>query len=294
MLRFEDQNAVVTEVGASLRSYEVDGEAVVAGYPEHEMANGGRGQVLAPWPNRLADGKFEFSGRSAAAALDEPALRNAIHGLVRWQRWTIVRSSESDAVLSCHPAPQPGYPFAIALELTYALSAAGLEVTAQASSLEDEVAVPFGIGFHPYLSAWGRPVDEVSLTLPATERLLLDERSMPSGREEVAGTGYDFRLARPIGDLHLDDCFTGLSGREAIVSSPDGERRTVLWAGEGFRYLMCYTGDTLADPSARRRAIAIEPMTCAPNALNNGLGLIEIPPGETWSGSWGLRSGGAA
>jgi aldose 1-epimerase len=292
-LRFGDQQAIVTEVGASLRSYEVSGTAVVAGYAEDEIAGGGRGQVLAPWPNRLADGQFEFAGRKATAALDEPQHDNAIHGLVRWLRWRIERGSESEVTLSCIPAPQPAYPFALALDVTYSLAESGLQVTSMASSLEDETGVPFGLGFHPYLSAWGRPVDEAVLAVPASERLLLDGRGLPTGSEQVAGTEYDFRSPRPIGGIHLDDCFTGLSGTEVVLSSAGGEQRTTLWVDEGFGYLMCYTGDTLADPAARRRAIAVEPMTCAPNALRNGLGLIELGPGETWSASWGLRSGAA-
>jgi aldose 1-epimerase len=293
-LRFGDQEATVTEVGASLRAYDLAGEAVVAGYPEDEIANGGRGQVLAPWPNRLADGQYEFAGRKGTAALDEPQHENAIHGLVRWLRWSIERASDSEVTLSCAPAPQPAYPFALALEVTYSLSEAGLRVTSTASSLEEEVGVPFGLGFHPYLSTWGRPVDEAVLELPASERLLLDERGLPAGSEPVNSTEYDYRSARPVGGLHLDDCFTGLSGTEVVLSSSGGERRTVLWVDEGFGYLMCYTGDTLADPGARRQAIAVEPMTCAPNALRNGLGLIELRPGQTWSASWGLRCGGAA
>lgn len=286
-LCFENQRAVVTEVGASLRIYEVDGEAVIDGYGEHELANAGRGQVLAPWPNRLEDGSYELSGRKGTAALDEPARGNAIHGLVRWLRWTVGSRTDEFVAFECDLAPQPAYPFGLGLEVSYTLSSDGLDVTVRARC-EDEVPVPFGIGFHPYLLAGGEHVDEAQLLLPAASRLVLDERGLPHGNVDVAGTGYDFRSAGWIGDLHLDDCFTDLEGREAVLTTPASGRETFLRVDEKFGYLMVYTGDTLPDTAARRRAVAIEPMSCTPNAFRNGLGLVMLQPGEEWIGGWTL------
>ena len=51
---------------------------------------------------------------------------------------------------------------------------------------------------------------------------------------------------------------------------------------------MCYTGDTLGELETRRRSIAIEPMTCPPNALRTGTGVIELEEGERWSRTWGI------
>jgi aldose 1-epimerase len=278
-LRLADQHAVVTEVGASLRLYDVAGQPVIAGYGEDKIASSGRGQVLAPWPNRLEDGSYELSGRKGTAALDEPPRRNAIHGLVRWQRFATVDRSEAAVTLSCDLVPQPGYPFALGLEIGYSLSEEGLSVTARATC-KDDVPVPFGIGFHPYLWAGGETVSSALLELPADERLLLDDRALPIGSEQVAGTPYDFRQARPIGDLQLDDCFTALTGQEAVVGTPVNGRETFVRVDHSFAYLMCYTGDG--------RAVAIEPMSCAPNAFRNGLGLVMLEPGAQWSGGWAL------
>ena len=60
-----------------------------------------------------------------------------------------------------------------------------------------------------------------------------------------------------------------------------------LWLDESYRYVMAFTGDTL-DPERRRRAIALEPMTCPPDALRSGTDLIRLAPGTTWTGRWGL------
>src|SRR3712207_8001232 len=47
----------------------------------------------------------------------------------------------------------------------------------------------------------------------------------------------------------------------------EGGRQVRLWWDEAHRWLMVFTGDTL-DPARRRRGLAVEPMTCAPNALD--------------------------
>src|SRR5579863_9320876 len=87
---------VVTEVGATLRSYTVAGAAVVDGFDESELCSDGRGQVLAPWPNRLGDGRYRFDEIEGAVPLNEPDRHNAIHGLVRWQAFRPAMRSASE------------------------------------------------------------------------------------------------------------------------------------------------------------------------------------------------------
>ena len=79
-----DQRVVVVGFGGGLRRYSVGDESVLDGYSVVAMCGSGRGQLLAPWPNRVQDGSYEFAGESYQLALDEPERRNAIHGLVRW------------------------------------------------------------------------------------------------------------------------------------------------------------------------------------------------------------------
>ena len=57
---------------------------------------------------------------------------------------------------------------------------------------------------------------------------------------------------------------------------------------KGFRYVMVYTGDTLEPAGRRRRGVAIEPMTCPPNAFRSGIDVIELEPGGSWRGRWGI------
>src|SRR5258708_139208 len=87
LLAAHAQDGVMVEVGGGLRLYGAGGLDVLDSYGEDEVCSGGRGQFLAPWPNRLGDGAFEWQGHGYQTALSEPSRHNAIHGLVRWANW---------------------------------------------------------------------------------------------------------------------------------------------------------------------------------------------------------------
>ncbi len=285
------QRAVVTEVGATLRSYSVGDRPVLDGFGPEEWSHGGRGQVLAPWPNRLGDGRYEFDGRQAQAALDEPERGNAIHGLVRWMPFTMTGRAQNRVTLACVLHPCPGYPFALGLSVEYRLGREGLVVTADAENLGPG-PLPFGLGFHPYLTVGTATVDAVRLSVPARRRLVADERGLPTGSADVAGTELDFAGGRLVGPTRLDTAFTDLvrdgDGRARVELDPPGDGGGVtLWMDERFGYVMVYTGDTLP-AGERRRAIAVEPMACPPDALRSGEAVVELRPGARWTASWGI------
>lgn len=119
--------ATVTEVGATLREFVVDDVPVVWGFGEDEMCTAGRGQVLAPWPNRLSDGTYEFAGRVGVAALNEPERHNALHGLVSWMPWVVTHQDGSVARCTCCLVPQPAYPWWLKLRVDYAVSPGAVE-----------------------------------------------------------------------------------------------------------------------------------------------------------------------
>jgi galactose mutarotase-like enzyme len=217
-------SAVVTEVGATLRSLTVGGAEVIDGFSVDERSSAGRGQVLAPWPNRLQDGTYKFEGRSGRAPLNEPEHGNAIHGLVRWMPWIAAGRDERSVELGCVVHPQPAYPWRLELSVRYALTEGGLEAEARATNASDAPA-PFGIGFHPYVSV-GVPADGSSLLVPASSFLPIDERGLPEGDPvAVDGGQMDFRALREIGSTVLDTAFTGLERDAAGVSRVRRGRR---------------------------------------------------------------------
>jgi aldose 1-epimerase len=292
-LRADGHHVVVTEVGATLRSYTVDGDSVIDGFPIGEQSPSGRGQVLAPWPNRLGDGQYEFEGQRCHAPLDEPARSNAIHGLVRWLPWSAVAHTSDAVKMACVLHPQPAYPWRLSLQVEYRLGQDGLTVVSEATNLTDNAA-PFGVGFHPYLTVGTPTVDSASLLVPAHRRLLMDDRALPTGDTELAGTELDFTAERPIGSLVLDTAYTHLvrddDGRSRARLRGPG-RTVTVWVDDTFRHLMVFTGDTVDPPERRRASVAIEPMTCPPDALRSGTDLIRLDPSASWSGSWGIVVG---
>ena len=149
------REATITQVGATLRRYRVDGHDVLDGFPEQERASDGRGQVLAPWPNRIAEGRYRYGGRECQAPLNEVSRRTAIHGLVRWLDWSPVAREGASVSLACPIRPQPGYEWRVDLQVTYAVHDRGLTVRLQAVNRGQERA-PFGAGFHPYRDARAR------------------------------------------------------------------------------------------------------------------------------------------
>ena len=55
---------------------------------------------------------------------------------------------------------------------------------------------------------------------------------------------------------------------------------------EAYGYLQLFTGDPL--PDVARRSLAVEPMTCPPNAFRTGEALVRLEPGASWTGAWGI------
>jgi aldose 1-epimerase len=288
-----DSEAVVTQVGATLRHYSVGTLDVIDGFDVGSRATDGRGQVLAPWPNRLTDGYYEYRGRPCQAPLNEIGRHDAIHGLVRWLDWTLVERDPASVTLACAVRPQPGYEWHLHLQITYALDESGLTVSFEAVNADRDPA-PFGVGFHPYLTLGTPSIDGLDLTVPAAA---IVDQAGPDGvmtSTLVAGTPHDFRQPRRIGAVELDTAFSDLVvGGDGLavarLGDPADGRSVELWVDHAFRHLMVYTGDLVGEPHRRRTAVAVEPMTCPPDAFRTGVDLLDLEPGTPWRCSWGLR-----
>jgi aldose 1-epimerase len=252
------------------------------------MASGGRGQLLMPWPNRLEDGSYEFDGRTNQLPLNEVAHSNAIHGLVRWVPWMVRERDERRVVVGHTLHPQPGYPFSLDLAVEYELSETGLTVRSAATNV-GTMACPYGSGAHPYVSVGTTTVDDALLRVPAKTVLRSNERAIPIGAAPVEGRELDFRAPRRIGSARIDDCFTDLdrdaTGIARVELNDGGTRSVSAWMDASYPYVMVFTGDLAG---VERRGLAVEPMTCAPNAFRSGDGLVRLEPGETHRGAWGI------
>ena len=293
----DGHEAVVVQVGGGLRQYRAGGLDYLDGFGPQEICPGSAGQVLAPWPNRIRDGEYTFAGERRQLSLSEPARHNAIHGLVNWQAWRCVAHTSDSVTVEYELPPQPGYPWPLLLRTRWSVGADGLEGSHEAVNIGAEPC-PFGLATHPYLRLTGVPVDDLWLRVPARSRLLLDSRLLPIGAAKVAGGDHDFTALRRIGPAVLDTAFGDLEpdddGRSTVtLSTVDGGALVEVWAESAFAWWQVYTGDTLPG-KRRRRSVAIEPMTCPPDAFRSGRDVVLLQPGEAWHGRWGIRPPGPA
>ncbi|MCA2214502.1 aldose 1-epimerase family protein [Jidongwangia harbinensis] len=288
----DGHRATVVEVGGVLRSYAVGDRAVLDGFGADEVSPASAGQVLAPWPNRIRDGHYTFEGTSYQLSLTEPDKHTAIHGLTNWSRWRAAEQSADSVTLEFDLPPQIGYPWPLTLRTRWTVGGDGLRCDQEVVNTGDAPA-PWGYSVHPYLQLPGVPVDDTLLRVPARLRVLADARLLPIGAVKVAGTEYDFSEPRRIGDLVLDTTFGDLDyepdgGSSVTIAASGGSPQVTVWADGNFKWWQVFTGDTLTG-ARHRRSVAIEPMTCPPDAFRSGRDLIVLQPGQTWSASWGIK-----
>ena len=335
-LALDEDTAVISPIGASLRGYTAAGRPVVVPMGAFD------GAVLAPWPNRIADGRYRFAGEDRRLPITEPERGTALHGLVAGVEWEIAERTATSARLDTMLAETEGYPHTLALSVRYELTAGGLAVRAAARNLGTGPA-PFGFGFHPWFHPGGDRVDDAALLVPAGAWYATDERLIPTEvrpfddgslipadhvRDDSACiVCKDFRALRAIDGTVLDDAFGSpsrsaddrarLGGDERSRAEADREptgdedrpgagdeagalgswsyarlrgaddHEIVIGMNESFRAWQACTGDGL-DPDHARRAIAIEPMTCAPNAFGVGEGYDVIAPGAEFAVEWSI------
>lgn len=292
-LTHDEQRATIVEVGGGIREYFVGERPVLDPYPLEAMCDGAHGAPLIPWPNRLGDGRYAFDGQEYQLPLTEPEAGNAIHGLLRWRNWRALEQAEDRVVVGIRLHPMQGWPFPLDASIMYSLDDNGLTVQTRVDNLGARPC-PFGSGQHPYLSAGaGARLDDCTVELAARTRILADsDRQLPTGREPVQSTCFDFSSARSLDGQRVDDAFTDLEYDEyrqtnVRLGCPDGHT-VELWCDTTYTVIQLYTGDTLA-PERRRLALAAEPMTCPANALQSGEGLLRLDPGESFVGRWGVR-----
>lgn len=313
-----EYRADISAFGGGPRSLEYAGRPLLVDYPRGEFPPLSAATLLAPWPNRVADGVFIHDGVVHRMQITEPGRSNAIHGFVADCAWDFVEAGEDHVVLSIEPGPQPGWNWPMRFTVRWSVDAdAGLRADVTAENLGAS-ACPFGFGFHPYLSAAGADLADCVLSVDVERNLPLEPvRNLPAGPDVPAdavvpglsdgvltsGLWLDHCFASPAPasapapSTSLDDGAAagesaGRPARARLVG-PDGDG-VEMWADEAFGWFQIFT----ADPARREgfprvgRALAVEPMTCPPDALRSGRDLIRIGAGESVELSMGIRFAG--
>ncbi|MBG6108485.1 aldose 1-epimerase family protein [Frigoribacterium sp. CG_9.8] len=286
--------AVITEVAASLRVLSLGGIDLTEPYGHDELPSFCDGIVLVPWPNRVRDGLWMHEGAAQSLDLTEPARHNALHGLLRDRPYTVHERTADAVTLAATVHPTRGYPFILDTTVRYELVDDGIRVTHDVLNVGEKRA-PFAVGAHPFLRLGDVPTSELTLTLAAGTRFETDARLNPIRETTVDGTEYDLRAGRLVAGLDLDDAFGGVTSVDGVsrhgLTAPDG-RFVELWQESDFGYVQVFTTRIFPKDGGLGTAIAVEPMTAPPDALNSGQGLRWLEPGESWAGSWGIRYSG--
>ncbi|MFO0775706.1 MAG: hypothetical protein U0172_13680 [Nitrospiraceae bacterium] len=296
------QRAVLSPWGAALRRYyEVDAAGretnIVWGYSGGNQKKGGQGDVLIPFPGRIAEGRYTFDGCTYQLERNDKEGPNAIHGFVRNLPWRVAEQTASavrfEVTIDAAMYAEKGYPFSLSCLLTYRLEQGGLTCRFDVRNV-GTAAAPVGIGFHPYFVIGVDPVDGAEVTIPARSYLAFNERLAPTGQVlSVDGSEWDYRRMREVGAHRFNHCYLhldrdGQGVATAVFRNPQSGRTIRIAMDESFYAIVVYTGDAI--PNAARQALAIEPMTCASDAFNHPeWGLRRLAPGETFSGRFSIH-----
>ena len=287
-IAFGQQRVVAVEVGAGLRTICRRRRGRPRRLrPRRDGVGGSRPgahPVAEPSPGR----QLRVRRTSASASTDGDGTLERIHGLVRWVAWRAREHEPHRVVLGHVLHAQPGYPFT--LELADRVRA-DRERSHRTDDCDEhrEGAVSVRKRRAPVPHAGGGDDRRRAAPRAARTALSSDDRGIPVGSVAVDGTELDFRSARRVGRgearqrLHRPRA----RRRTASLGFPsrrEGRGRT-LWVDEGYPYVMVFTGDI---PSVQRRGLAVEPMTCPPNAFRSGEALVTLEPGESHTASWGL------
>ena len=283
-------SAVISPVGASLMELTLSGNNVI------EQAATGRpelyaGVVMAPWSGRIAGGKWiDETGAEQSLAINEPARNNALHGLVYDKSFAVKKSTASSVELVIDIAATDGYPYALRLAVSYEIEDGQLYASFAVKNLSATKA-PFSIGFHPYFStAWADA--PLQLQVSAESVLELNENMIATGKVRVSDANKDLRAGEALSEVKLDDDFTdlefvhGVATTKLLTASGSGLE---VWQEDVFKHAVIYTPEEFPTQSGSIKAIAIEPCSSAVNAFNSKQDLLVLSPGETRSGSWGVR-----
>ena len=239
--------------------------------------------LLAPWVNRVRNGNYSFKGKNYQLPINEPALGNAIHGLLARKSFTLVNQSSSSVTLMHeYKGEEPNYPFPFEFQYTYTLTDSGaLEVTFEAKNT-GVGPLPFACGWHPYFSFPDTTVDDLEINFKPISRFLSDSQMIPLKEENLNGKqqfkfssdkiDHVFRL-EPM-EIHRTEFIDTKHQKRLIL-----EQSSIL-----FPFLVVFQPEGF-------NSVAIEPMTANTDAFNTGDGLIELAPSEAFSGQIRLSIG---
>lgn len=250
------------------------------------------GSTLAPWPNRIADGKYQFNGSVYNLVINESLRQNSLHGLVDTLEWEIVESDDTYLHLRTILESGPGYPSTLLFNSSFSLERDGLHWNIRAENIGRKAA-PYGVSIHPYLLTGSDiTVNEFTVKFKSNYFMEVDgERLLPVGVYEVTTKDFDFNNGLTVGERFIDHAFQIPSEApldRIEVTDSHGVGSFMQYDSKA-RWIQIHTADRDGGIDSRR-SLAVEPMSCPPDAFNSGLDLVILNPSEQHEMSWIIGS----
>jgi aldose 1-epimerase len=285
---FGEVTCLVNPEGASLEGLRVGQLELIERFAEGTPRPLSAGVTLAPWPNRVRDGLWEWENQRYELEITEPARHNAIHGLVTERIFDEVALTDDRVTLRCRIEDKQGYPFALDVEVEYRLSASGIIVVLTVTNLGESRA-PVALGAHPYLCVGDAPIRSLTLRSPVAAELAVDQQMIPLSSRAIAPSS-GLPIGMSLAEAELDSAFR-LSGEGPWTTQliADDGGAVELWQERSMPWIQLFITDSFPGINGVRSALAVEPMTAPPNAFVSGDGVVAVEPGESWSVRWGIN-----
>lgn len=272
---------VISDLGCNVNSLILNNQDIIDGNTDKETLSSNylaKSALLIPFPNRIDKGKYIFKGKEYKLPINKKGEGHAIHGLIYDKPFKLVNTKVSKKSTSATffyeiaKRQFSGYPFNLLILVTCTLEESHFTISVSATNGSNSI-LPYGIGWHPYLKA-NKKIDMRTLSIPSRHILEIDrtKKMIPTGKIKRTKTFNNALINKQA----FDTCFTNLASYKTQFEN------ITLFQDRTMKYLQIYTPPD-------RQSIAIEPMSCAPNAFNNKMGLILLAPLNSVTHSFGIK-----
>ncbi len=289
-----EATATIARIGAALVAWNLGGVDLVEPGNLDAVGPYCEGIVMAPWPNRLEDGKWTYKGETLEFPLNIQSQQNANHGLLIDHPYDVVEQTETSVTLAALIHARVAYPFNVYTTVKYELLSQGIIVTHTAENRSEDAA-PYAVGGHPYFQFSGVATSDLVLHSDAATVIEVNDRQIPVAKSATANSRFDMRSGVRVGNNFYDHDFTDLVRDQnglahTYLTAPDG-RKIDVWQDAELKHVVIFSPDFYWDTNKneKRVAIAIEPQTAAANAFKTGDDLKWLAKGQVFSTTWGVN-----
>lgn len=271
---------IVPDYGCIISQLVLDGKEILVPLPTIKNITNTQyiNKLLIPFPNRIAKGTYAFHNKQYQLEQNEISTGHALHGLLFNKKFHFVDKIISNKYVQIifdyqiEKEEFSGYPFSLYVKASFTLKEKELKIDILARNT-DSCPIPYGVGWHPYFKATNSTInkDRISISSNTILELSKENSMIPTGNTIAYNRKNEY-----IDKESFDTCFTHLFQKETHFNG------FTLFQDKTMNYLQIYTPPD-------RQSIAIEPMSCAPDAFNNGLGLVTLMPNKSINNYFGIR-----